>query len=163
MAAEKTASALKLEYGKGHWWGSTIQSYARMKLLLKGQGLEQNHLVHAAFFRKGPHRLRELVAYVPCLTLSMQEHRGEKYSYHKMKDGQRVGTETDAFDGCGMDAFLESRGINVNAKSFSTSEIKNAIDVSIEYWHMIGIHHAAAALREFKTLVFEPLARGVNQ
>lgn len=38
------------------WWGSTIQSYARKKLLLKGQGLERNHVLHAAFFHKRPHR-----------------------------------------------------------------------------------------------------------
>ena len=49
MAEEKTPSALKFEYGVDLWWGSTIQSYARMKLLLKGQGLERNHVLHAAF------------------------------------------------------------------------------------------------------------------
>lgn len=56
MAEEKTPSALKFEYGVDLWWGSTIQSYARMKLLLKGQGLERNHVLHAAFFHKRPHR-----------------------------------------------------------------------------------------------------------
>lgn len=77
-----------------------------------------------------------------------------------MKDGQRVGTGNDAFDGCGMDVFLASKGIDVNAKSFSVSQITNAMNVSIEYWDMISIHHAAAALREFKTRVFEPAAQG---
>jgi hypothetical protein len=152
--------ALKFEYGSGKWWAGTIQSYALMRLILKGQGLEQNHLVHAAFFRKGPARVHHLTAYVPCLTLSMQEHRGEKYSYHKMKDGQKVGTGKNAFDGCGMDAFLRSKQINVNADSFSINEIARAINASIEYWEMIDVDHAAAALREFKERVFEPVANG---
>ena len=159
MAEEPATNALAYEYGSGQWWGSTIQSYARMKLLLRKQGLEQNHLVHAAFFRKGPPQLEHLYAYVPCLTLSMEEHRGETYSYHTMKDGQKVGTAGNAFDGCGMDAFLHSKGIDVRANCFSASEITKAIDCSIQYWNMIGIRHASAALREFKTRLFEPSAR----
>lgn len=158
MAGEKLASALRFVYGEGKWWGSTIQSYACMRLSLRKQGLEQNHLVHAAFFRKGPPRVQHLVAYVPCITLSMEEHRGKKYSYHKMKDGQKVGSGKDSFEGCGMDAFLESKKIDVNAKSFTITEIATAINASIQYWDMISIHHAAAALREFKTRVFEPVA-----
>ncbi len=51
MAEDKLTTALNFEYGKNRWWGSTIQSYARMKLALKGQGLEQNHLVHVGTCR----------------------------------------------------------------------------------------------------------------
>jgi len=68
------------EYGQGKWWSSVIQSYNVMKQRLKGQGLEQNHLVHAMFFRNGPPETRHLVGEVPCLTLSTEEHRGAKTS-----------------------------------------------------------------------------------
>jgi hypothetical protein len=159
MADDKLKSALNYEYGAGEWWCSSIQSYACMKLTMRKQGLEQNHLVHAAFFRNGPSHVQGLAAYVPCLTLSMEEHRGEKYSYHKMKDGEKVGSGKDSFQGCGMDAFLRSNGINVNAGSFSIAEIAKAISMSVKYWEMIGIDHAAAALREFNTRVFAPVAK----
>lgn len=159
MAGKQDSSAFGIEYGRHHWWGSAIQSYARMRLLLRKQGLEQHHLVHAAFFRKGPPSLRALVAYVPCLTLSMEEHRGGKYGVHTMKDGQPVGAGEEAFAGCGMDAFLHSKGIDVKAGSFSAGQVARALDCCIEYWDMVGLDHAAAALREFKSRVFEPALR----
>jgi hypothetical protein len=54
-----------------------------------------------------------------------------------------------------MDAYLKSRGIDVNALSFTEREVSEAIDASASYWRMIGLDHAAAAVREFKTKFFE--------
>lgn len=150
---DRTAAS-QFEYGKDEWWGSVIQSYAAMQAAMRGTGTEQNHLVHAALLKKGPAKTRHLWRYVPAITLSMEEHRGATYSYHTMKDGEVVGSG-GAFRGCGMDAYLRSRGIDVNALSFTERQVAEAIDASADYWRMIGLDHAAAAVREFKVKLLE--------
>ncbi|HZT32153.1 MAG TPA: hypothetical protein VFA33_19860 [Bryobacteraceae bacterium] len=147
--------ATRFPYGGRRWWRGAIQSYAAMRLSLKGAGLEQNHLVHEAILKKGPPATQHLVRYIPAITLSMEEHRGKKYSYHTMKDRQQVGGGPNSFRGCGMDAYLRSRRIDVNRPSFTLSEVSKAIDASADYWEMIGVDHAAAAVRQFKTEIFE--------
>jgi hypothetical protein len=146
----ETEPATRFAYGGGKWWESTIRTYAAMKMAMKGSQTEQNHLVHAAFFRKGPPETRHLVQYVPAITLSKEEHRGPKFSYHKMKDGERVATGRDSFHGCGMDAYLLSEGIDVNKPHFTFEEVGKAIDASADYWAMIGLDHATEAVRQFK-------------
>ena len=141
------------EYGNGKWWSSLIQSYDDMKRTLKGQGLEQNHLVHAMFFRNGPPETRHLVSEVPCLTLSVEEHRGAKTSFHHMKDGTVIGRGEQSFAGCGMDGYLVGRGIRMKGP-FTRAEIVSAIDASADYWKMIRMEHCAEALAEFKQRFF---------
>jgi hypothetical protein len=141
-------------YGKGKWWASRIQSYACMALSMQGEGFEQNHLVHAAFFDKGPAHLQHLAAYVPCITLTFEEHRGRGSSFHHMKDQMRTGPDGKPYHGCGMDAFLLSKGIRVKQPRFTEQQVAKAIDASAEYWRLIGMDHAAAAVREFKERVF---------
>jgi hypothetical protein len=137
------------EYRQGEWWSHIIQPYSVMKQTLKGQGLEQNHLVHAMFFRNGPLETRHLVGEVPCLTLSTEEHRGAKTSFHHLKDGTIVGQGKRSFAGCGMDGYLIGRGIRMKGP-FSKSDVLKAIDASADYWRMIGMEHCAEALGEFK-------------
>ena len=133
------------EYGQGKWWGSVIQSYNVMKKTLKGQGLEQNHLVPAMFFRNGPLETRHLVREIPCLTLSTEEHRGAKTSFHNLKDGTIVGQGKRSFAGCGMDGLLIGRGILMKGP-FTRQDILEAIEASADYWRMIGMRHCAEAL-----------------
>jgi hypothetical protein len=150
------ASATQYEYGAGEWWAAVIQSYAAMQAAMRGTGTEQNHLVHAALLKKGPAATAHLWRYVPAITLTMEEHRGAEFSYHKMRDGTLVGSGKYAFRGCGMDDYLLGVGIDVNrALSFTHEQVSRGIDASARYWQVIGMRHAAAAVREFKREIFE--------
>jgi hypothetical protein len=153
---EHPEPATQYQYGTGEWWGAVIQAYAAMQAAMRGTGTEQNHLVHAALLKKGPAATAHLWRYVPAITLTMEEHRGAAYSYHKMKDGTVVGEGTSAFLGRGVDDYLLGLGIDVNRSlSFTHEQVSTGIEASARYWQMIGMRHAAAAVREFKREIFE--------
>ncbi|MFH1147508.1 MAG: hypothetical protein V1736_07355 [Pseudomonadota bacterium] len=39
------ADARDFKYGEGKWWGAYVQSYASLKANLRGEGLQQHHLI----------------------------------------------------------------------------------------------------------------------
>jgi hypothetical protein len=150
-----TVPSTQFEYGKGKWWNSTITTFGAAQLMKLGGGIERNHLIPKAFLEKGPPETKDLGKYVPVLPLSHQEHTGATYSFHYMKDGQQVGTGKSAFRGCGLNDFLLAQRINIRAESYSSKEVSAAINACETYHRMIGLDHAAKAIRQFKTEIYE--------
>jgi hypothetical protein len=109
------------------------------------------------FLRNGPPDTRHLVGEVPCLTLSVGEHRGAKTSFHNMKDGTIVGQGKKSFAGCGMDAYLIGRGIRMRGP-FTRQEIAAAVDASADYWRMIGTESLRRRRRRVQATVL-PLGK----
>ena len=141
-------SAPKVSYGRD------VVSYGAAKLMRFSTGIERNHIVPKAFLEKGPPETRHLGDYVPVLPLSFQEHRGRGYSFHNMKDGQRVASREGSFEGCGLNAFLHSRRLDIKAKSYSAAEVSDAISACEDYYRMIGLDHCAKAAHKFATEVY---------
>ena len=164
IQTKERRDSTQFEYGRSTWWAGFIQSYGAMEMALHATETEQNHLVHAAFLKKGPAKTRHLWRYVPAITLSQAEHRGARFSFHHLKDLELCGSGGGSFLGCGMDAFLRSRGVYPRKTSFSEREVSEAIDASSKYWSMIGMEHASAAIRQFKREVFEnPVYHGAHR
>jgi len=62
------------------WWVSTIQSYAQLRLALKGEGLHQHHLIPRALFLNGPKRTQGLIDYIPSVPFTEDEHLNTLHS-----------------------------------------------------------------------------------
>jgi hypothetical protein len=121
-------SAVDFEYGEGSWYGSVITTHGRAKIMRLDEGIERNHLVPKAFLLKGPKETKHLGDYVPVLPISFNEHRGKQFSFHMMRDGQKVPDGKRQFKGCGLNAYLRSKSIDIDATSFTANEVAAAID-----------------------------------
>lgn len=143
-------------YGKGKWWEAFILSFADMKGRLRNQGVERSHLVHSKFFDDGPPETRHLSREVPCLPMTFTEHRKKKTSLHTIREdngGTLIGSDPQAFIGCGMDSYLKSRGVRTKGP-YTRAEIVRAIDISADYWKLIQMEQCAEAIEEFKQRYF---------
>jgi hypothetical protein len=117
------------------WWVSVIQSYAFLTLALKGEGLNQHHLIPRRLFEKGPEETKRLLAYVPCVPLTQAEH---------------LKTLHDA-----LNEFLSTHGLWKEKLRYSACEQERAIELVTQFYERHGLQHFAAAIRAFRGKAYD--------
>ena len=118
---------------RNQWWTSSIQSYAQLRLILKGEGLHQHHLIPKSLFLYGPAKTRDLIDYIPSVPLSEAEHLKTVHSE--------------------LNNFLATKGLW--QRSLSSSELRAAIGLTAEFYERRGLRHFAAAIRGFCGLAYD--------
>jgi hypothetical protein len=118
------------------WWTSRILSYAELRVILKGEGLHEHHLVPKSLFRRGPKKTRDLIDYVPSVPLAEAEHLNTLHS---------------ALNEC-------LRRQNLWQRDLSAAELRRAIDLVSEFYDQHGLRHFAAAIRAFRKEAYDRVA-----
>jgi hypothetical protein len=124
-------------YGERKWWGAHVQSYARLKASLKGEGLHQHHLIPKSLFLNGPTQTRRLIDYVPSVTLDESEHLS---TVHRA-----------------LNSYLMSKG--VWQRSLNSTELGAAIRFTRDFYQQHGLMHFAEAIEEFVAKIYSKAAR----
>jgi hypothetical protein len=115
------------------WWVSHIQSYAQLRVALKGEGLHQHHLLPKTLFLNGPKKTQRLIDYIPSISFTEDEHLKTLHST--------------------LNEFLKSNGLW--RRRLSRSELERAMRLTAQFYEGYGLDHFAAALRGFKKAAYD--------
>jgi hypothetical protein len=118
---------------KGRWWTSTIQSYAQLKLALKGEGLHQHHLIPKSLFLRGPKKTRGLIDYIPSIPFTEAEHLKTLHPT--------------------LNESLRSNGLW--QKRLSRRQLEQAMGLVADFYSRYGLRHLAAAIQGFRKEAFD--------
>jgi hypothetical protein len=121
-----------MSVGEGKWWGAYVQSYACLKAALKGEGLNQHHLIPKSLFLNGPAKTRGLANYVPSVTLDPHEHLSSVHA--------------------ALNDYLKSK--DVWERPLTSTGLEAAIRFTAEFYRRHGLPHFAAAVEEFLVKVY---------
>ncbi len=121
---------------RNQWWTSTIQSYAQLKIALKGEGLHQHHLIPKSLLLHGPIKTRNLIDYVPSVPLTEAEHLKTLHT--------------------ALNELLRRNGLW--QRDLSAAELRRAIDLVSEFYERHGLRHFAAAIHGFRREAYDKVA-----
>jgi hypothetical protein len=125
------------------WWVSVIQSYAHLRIALRGEGLHQHHLIPKTLLLHGPTIVKGLVDYVPSIPFTETEHLSTLHS--------------------SLNDLLRTGGL-WRRTHYSADDLERAMDLLAQFYRHHGLTHFAAAVRGFRQKAYNPmLSIGVSR
>jgi hypothetical protein len=118
---------------KGRWWTSTIQSYAQLRVALKGEGLHQHHLIPKSLFLRGPKRTRGLIDYIPSIPFTEAEHLRTLHP--------------------ALNEYLRNNGLW--QKHLSRRQLERALRLVADFYSRHGLRHPGAAIHGFRKEAYD--------